>query len=61
MSGTLPLDSAYPYTEPLLDAWGIPHRRLMGDDDLDVIEEMSAAAETISKPAAVVYGYGFTP
>jgi sulfopyruvate decarboxylase subunit alpha len=61
MSGALPLDSAYPYTEPLLDAWGIPHRRLMGDDDLDVIEEMSAAAETISKPAAVVYGYGFTP
>lgn len=60
-SGALPIDSAYPYTEPLLDAWGVPHRRLMGDDDLDVIEEMATLAVESSKPTAVVYGYGFGP
>jgi sulfopyruvate decarboxylase TPP-binding subunit len=61
MSGALPIDSAYPYTEPLLDAWGLAHRRLMSDEDLDVIVEMAEAAVASSKPAAVVYGYGFTP
>jgi sulfopyruvate decarboxylase TPP-binding subunit len=61
MSGTLPIDSAYPYTEPLLDAWGLPHRRLLSDDDLSVIDEMAEAAEAGSKPAVVVYGYGFNP
>jgi sulfopyruvate decarboxylase TPP-binding subunit len=61
VSGALPIDSAYPYTEPLLDAWGIAHGRLMGDDDLDVIEEMAALAMESSKPTAVVYGYGFGP
>jgi sulfopyruvate decarboxylase subunit alpha len=61
MKGALPIDSAYPYTEPLLDAWGVPHRRLMGDDDLDVIEEMATVAVASSKPAAVVYGHGFRP
>lgn len=60
-SGALPIDSAYPYTEPLLDAWGVAHRRLMGDEDLDVIEEMAARAVETSKPTAVVYGYGFGP
>jgi hypothetical protein len=33
----------------------------MGDDDLGVIEEMATLAEDTSMPAAVVYGYGFTP
>jgi sulfopyruvate decarboxylase subunit alpha len=61
MSGALPMDSAYPYTEPLLDAWGLPHRRLLSDDDLSVIDEMAEAAEAGSKPAVVVYGYGFNP
>jgi sulfopyruvate decarboxylase subunit alpha len=60
MEGKLPIDSAYPYTEPILDAWGIPHRRLMTDDDLEVIGEMAAVAEETSLPAAVVYGYEFT-
>jgi sulfopyruvate decarboxylase subunit alpha len=60
MSGALPIDSAHPYTEPLLDAWGLPHRNLMTDDDLGVIGEMAAVAVETSKPAAVVYGYGFT-
>jgi sulfopyruvate decarboxylase subunit alpha len=59
--GQVPIDSAYPYTEPILDAWGIPHRRLMSDDDLGVIGEMASVAEDASSPAAVVYGYGFTP
>jgi hypothetical protein len=61
MSGALPIDSAYPYTEPLLDAWGVPHRRLMGDDALHVIEEMATLAVETSKPTAVVFGYGFGP
>lgn len=61
MAGAEPIDSAYLYTEPLLDAWGIPHRSLMSDDELGAIEEMAAVAEETSKPAAVVYGYGFTP
>jgi len=45
----------------LIRAWELPHRRLMSDDDLGVIGEMAAVAEGTSKPAAVVYGYGFTP
>lgn len=61
MEGRLPMDSAYPYTEPILDAWGIPHRRLITDDDLGAIAEMAATAEDSSLPAAVVYGHGFTP
>ncbi len=61
MAGRLPIDSAHPYTEPLLQAWGVPHRRLMGDDDLGAIGEMASLAESTSKPAAVVYGYGFRP
>jgi sulfopyruvate decarboxylase subunit alpha len=61
MEGRLPIDSAYPYTEPLLEAWGVPFRRLMGDADLGVIGEMAAVAASTSKPAAVLYGYGFTP
>jgi sulfopyruvate decarboxylase subunit alpha len=60
-AGALPIDSAYPYTEPLLDAWGVPHRQLMSDDDLDVIQEMATLATDTSMPAAVVYGYGFLP
>jgi sulfopyruvate decarboxylase TPP-binding subunit len=61
MEGKLPVDSAYPYTEPILDVWGIPHRRLISDDDLGVIGEMASLAEQTSLPSAVVYGYGFTP
>lgn len=61
VAGALPIDSAYPYTEPLLDAWGIPHRRLMSDDDIGVIAEMAALANDTSMPAAVVYGFRFRP
>ncbi|MGH8915169.1 MAG: thiamine pyrophosphate-binding protein [Acidimicrobiia bacterium] len=59
VAGSLPVDSAYPYTEPLLDAWGVPHRLLLNDDGLGVFAEMDEMARTGSKPAAVVYGYGF--
>lgn len=61
MGGNRPIDSAYPYTEPLLDAWGVPFRHLMSDDDLPVIGEMAALADATSKPTAVIYGYGFRP
>ena len=44
MAGTVLVDSAYPYTEPLLRAWELPHRRLMSDEDLGVIGEMAAIA-----------------
>lgn len=59
MAGTLPIDSAYPYTEPLLEAWGVPFAHLMSDKDLGVIEEMAGLADSTSKPAAVIYGYPF--
>lgn len=61
MAGTLPIDSAYPYTEPLLRAWGVPYRKLMSDTDLGVIEEMATMTAEMSRPAAVLYGYGFRP
>jgi sulfopyruvate decarboxylase subunit alpha len=61
MAGTLPVDSAYIYTEPLLEAWGLPHRRLMNNDDLGVIDEMTAVSVATSRPAAVVYGHPFSP
>jgi hypothetical protein len=61
MAGTFPVDSAYTYTEPLLEAWGLPHRTLMNNDDLGVIEEMAAVAGATSRPAAVVYGHPFSP
>lgn len=60
-AGAEPIDSAYPFTEPLLEAWGLPFRHLMSDEDLDVISEMAAKAVSTSKPAAVLYGYPFRP
>lgn len=61
VAGKLPVDSAYPYTEPLLAAWDIPFRHLMSDGDLDVLEEMTNEAEETSRPAAVLAGYPFLP
>ncbi|MDH3500488.1 MAG: hypothetical protein OEM97_10220 [Acidimicrobiia bacterium] len=57
--GKLPIDSAYPYTEPLLAAWGIPWWPLMSDNDLGVIAEMDARAAETSAPAAVLCGHRF--
>jgi sulfopyruvate decarboxylase TPP-binding subunit len=61
MAGRLPTDSAYTYTEPLLDAWGIPTWHLMSDDDLPNIATMDRTATETSRPAAVLTGYGFRP
>jgi hypothetical protein len=33
----------------------------MSDDELGVVEEMATLAADTSKPAAVIYGYGFRP
>lgn len=59
-AGATPIDSAFPYTEPLLDAWGIPHWHLMSDADLPSIETMDRIAAERSGPAAVLSGYRFT-
>lgn len=61
MAGSRPIDSAYTYTEPLLDAWGVPYGRLFSDDDLDSLVEMDRIAAETSRPAAVLAGYGFRP
>ena len=60
MAGKKPTDSAYTYTEPLLNAWGIPFWHLMNDDDLPALEQMDRTAEETSMPAAVLTGYAFT-
>ena len=59
--GKRPVDSAYPHTEPLLDAWQIPYRHLMTDDDLGVLEEMDEHAAATSLPTAVLTGWKFRP
>ena len=61
MAARFPVDSAYPFTEPLLDAWEIPHWRLMSDDELPVLTEMAHVAAATSKPAAVLFGGAFIP
>lgn len=61
LAGRLPIDSAYLFTEPLLDAWEVPHWRLMSDEDLPVLAEMDRVASVTSKPAAVLFGGAFIP
>lgn len=61
LAGRLPIDSAYTYTEPLLDAWNIPMVHCMSDDDLGAIAEMDATAASTGLPAAVLTGYRFRP
>lgn len=61
VAGRRPIDSAYTYTEPLLDAWRIPHSHLFSDDDLDNLVEMDRIAASTSRPAAVVTGFSFGP
>lgn len=58
-AGRLPIDSAHPYTEPLLAAWEIPTWHLMNDGDLDVIGRMDETAAETSLPAAVLTGWAF--
>ena len=61
MAGKLPIDSAYTYTEPLLQAWKIPTWHFMSDDDLGTLKMMDQTAAETSYPAAVITGYGFKP
>jgi sulfopyruvate decarboxylase subunit alpha len=56
-----PIDSAYPYTEPLLQAWDIPYWLLMVDEQLDALEKMDRAAGETSRPAALLFGWAFQP
>lgn len=56
-----PIDSAFPYTEPLLEAWGIPYSTMMSDDDLGVIAVMDDRAISTSRPTAVLAGWAFRP
>jgi sulfopyruvate decarboxylase subunit alpha len=55
----LPIDSAHPYTEPLLAAWDIPTWHLMADDDLANLARMDETAAETSLPAAVLTGWAF--
>ncbi len=58
-AGHCPIDSAFTYTEPLLEAWGVPAWHLMSDADLPVLAEMDRTAARTSHPAAVLTGYAF--
>ncbi len=60
-AGKLPIDSAYPYTEPLLQAWNVPYEILDGADGLDAIERMDATAARTHLPAAVLVARRFAP
>lgn len=60
-AGRTPIDSAYTYTEPLLQAFGVPYEIIGGDDDLAAIERMDRTAAETSKPAAVINARGFQP
>jgi len=47
-------DSAAVFLEPVLDAWGIPHRLLRDDGDLDRLDEAIEEARRTSSPSAVL-------
>ncbi len=49
-----PQDSAARFLEPILEAWGISHRLLRDDSDLDTIDHAIHEAQTQSTPAAVL-------
>jgi sulfopyruvate decarboxylase TPP-binding subunit len=59
--GQRPIDSAFSYTEPLLEALGIPYRLMMDDGDLAALSEMDRTAAETSMPAAVLFGWAFRP
>lgn len=58
-AGALPIDSAHPFTEPLLAAWEIPTWHMMSDDDLGHLATMDHTAESTTLPAAVLTGWAF--
>jgi len=61
IAGRLPIDSAHPYTEPVLAAWGIPTWQAMAGADVGMIGEMDDRAAATSFPAAVLTGFRFRP
>lgn len=58
-AGSTPMDSAYPYTKPLLDAWQIPTWHLMHDADIENTRRMDETAAATSLPAALLTGWAF--
>src|SRR5579859_792112 len=49
-----PDDSAAAFLEPILNGWGISHRLVRDDGDLDRLDEAIADARSQSKPSAVL-------
>ena len=51
-----PGDSAARFLEPILDAWGIPHKVVDSDASCHLISEMYQQAQRTSHPAAALMG-----
>jgi sulfopyruvate decarboxylase TPP-binding subunit len=54
--GRPPADSAARFLEPILDAWGIPHRTVESDASCRHISEAYRQAQDTSHPVAVLMG-----
>lgn len=48
------VDSVAVLTEPTLNAWGIPYRRIASDDDTALLESAFATAHDESRPTAAL-------
>lgn len=53
-AGKEPVDTAAVYTEPLLNAWGIPFYHIETDGDTSKIAEAYKQAQEISRPVAAL-------
>jgi len=53
-AGKKPVDTAAIYTEPLLNAWGIPFHHIETDGDTPKIAEAYTQAQEISRPVAAL-------
>jgi sulfopyruvate decarboxylase subunit alpha len=53
-AGKQPFDTAAVYTEPILNAWGIPFHHIETDDDTPKISEAFKQAQEISRPVAAL-------
>jgi len=55
------VDSTALFTEPTLDAWGVPYQRCSGDDDpVPAIVATVADAQALGRPTAVIMARGLT-
>jgi sulfopyruvate decarboxylase subunit alpha len=54
IGGKNPVDTAAVYTEPLLNAWGIPFYHIETDGDTPKIAEAYTQAQEISRPVAAL-------